>query len=155
MMDLVGVWAGSNDAGDRRGARPDVGAAKSGDPVATRVLVVDDDPSILATVRDILLAEGYEVEAAGTGAQAISLVQTWRPALVLLDMRMPVMDGWAVARAIRALTSDLPIVVMTAAENAARWAEEIAADGYLAKPFQLDDLLRCVARFGREGRPQN
>ena len=154
MMSVVGVWAGSNDAGDRRDQRPPASAGETGDRIRTRVLVVDDDASILATVEEILLAEGYEVMTAAGGAQAVSLARSWRPTLVLLDMRMPGVDGWAVARELRASGAGVPIVVMTAAENAARWADEIAADGYLAKPFHLDDLLRCIERF-REGRPQN
>ncbi len=118
------------------------------------VLVVDDDPAILATVHDILASEGWDVTAVETGAEAVARVRERRPALVLLDMRMPGMDGWAVARAVHADAPGLPIVVMTAAENAAAWAAEVAADAYLAKPFQLDDLLRVVERFrGGPSRP--
>jgi CheY-like chemotaxis protein len=153
-LHVTAIWLGSDDPSDPRRARPAEGAAESGDRVSTRVLVVDDDPSILATVHEILVAEGYDVVAASGGAEAIALSRTWRPTLVLLDMRMPVVDGWAVARAMREIAPGVPIVVMTAAENAKRWAEEIAAEGYLAKPFQLDDLLRCVERF-RGGQRSN
>jgi DNA-binding response OmpR family regulator len=67
-------------------------------------------------------------------------------------MRMRGVDGWAVARDVRSFSDDIPIVVMSAAENAGRWAEEIGANGYLAKPFQLDELLTCVQRFIRRAR---
>ncbi len=118
------------------------------------MLVVDDDPAILATVQDILSSEGWDVTAVDSGAEAIARARERRPALMLLDMRMPGIDGWAVARAVHEDVPGLPIVVMTAAENAAAWAAEVAADAYIAKPFQLDDLLRVVERFrGGSSRP--
>jgi DNA-binding response OmpR family regulator len=66
---------------------------------------------------------------------------------VLLDMRMPTLDGWGFASAMRDRGLKYPVVVVTAAENARAWAQEIGADAYLAKPFQLRDLLRVVERF--------
>ncbi len=112
-----------------------------------RVLVVDDDPAILATVSDILDNEGYPVETAQNGAEALAAVQRNLPSLVLLDMRMPVVDGWEFARRLREAGVDLPILVMTAAQNARRWADEIGAAGYLAKPFDLTELLQAVERL--------
>ena len=113
----------------------------------SRVLVVDDDPSIVAVVSEILRAEGHDVVTAANGAEALVLVDD--SSLILLDMRMPVLDGWGFARAFRATGKRMPIVVMTAAENARRWADEIGADGYLAKPFELDTLISTVERFAR------
>jgi CheY-like chemotaxis protein len=113
------------------------------------ILVVDDDPGIRQTVREILDLEGYPVETAADGAEALRAVERHRPSLVLLDMRMPQLDGWGFARAARERGLALRIVVMTAAENARRWAEEIGADGYVAKPFELDELLRAVERVRR------
>jgi CheY-like chemotaxis protein len=113
------------------------------------ILVVDDDPGIRQTVREILDLEGYPVETAADGAEALRAVERSEPSLVLLDMRMPQLDGWGFARALRARGLTLPIVVMTAAENAGRWAEEIGADGYVAKPFELDELLGEVERVRR------
>ena len=107
--------------------------------------MVDDDPSIVAVVSDILVAEGHEVVSAENGAEA--LMKADGEALVLLDMRMPVLDGWGFAREFRASGKRSPIVVMTAAENARRWAEEIGAEGYLAKPFEIDALIAAVERY--------
>ncbi len=104
--------------------------------------MVDDDPSIVAVVSEILVAEGHEVVSAENGADALEKVNG--EGLVLLDMRMPVLDGWGFAREFRALGRRCPIVVMTAAENARRWAEEIGAEGYLAKPFDIDSLIAVV-----------
>jgi CheY-like chemotaxis protein len=111
------------------------------------ILVVDDDLSIRHTVSEILEMEGYAVVTASDGAEALAMVEQSRPALVLLDMRMPVMDGWGFARAVQARGFQLPILVMTAAQDARRWAQEIGADGYLAKPFDLLDLLNAVERL--------
>src|SRR5437763_1381023 len=74
------------------------------------ILVVDDDPSILAVVSQILDFEGYPVQTATDGAEALAAVNTQRPSLVLLDMRMPVLDGWGFARALAARGEQLPIV---------------------------------------------
>jgi DNA-binding response OmpR family regulator len=114
------------------------------------ILVVDDDPSIRQTVRDILDLEGYAVETAADGREALTAVERREPSLVLLDMRMPELDGWGFARAIRERGIQLPILVMTAAENARSWADEIAADGYVAKPFELEELLAAVERIRRD-----
>jgi CheY-like chemotaxis protein len=147
-MDL---WAGGPP---RDGVPPPSSTARpqaGGDGHQNTVLVVDDDTSILDTVSSILSGEGYDVVSAATGEEALAAVARNQPLLILLDMRMPVMDGWAVARALRKQGSDVPIVVMTAAESAKRWADEVGAEGYLAKPFGLDDLLAAVARFKRPG----
>ena len=148
---IVQIWAGVGNGTKDGGVRPSGGAGKSGERAGTRVLVVDDDPSILDTVSSILSSEGFQVMAAGGGEQALTMLASWHPTLVLLDMRMPFIDGWAVARSMRESGSKVPIVVMTAAESAERWADEIGAAGHLAKPFGLDELISCVEEhMGRE-----
>jgi CheY-like chemotaxis protein len=114
---------------------------------STPILVIDDDPSILSTVSDILEFEGFPVATASNGAEGLRCVEQARPALVLLDMRMPVVDGWEFARLLRQRGITLPIIVMTAAQDARRWAQEIGANGYLAKPFDLTDLVDTVNRL--------
>lgn len=108
------------------------------------ILVVDDDEAILDVVADVLRFEGYPVETASDGVAALDAVERGRPALVLLDMRMPRLDGWGFARTLRERGIELPILVMTAARDAAGWAEEIGAQGYLAKPFDIGELLDAV-----------
>ncbi|MBV9279441.1 MAG: response regulator [Chloroflexi bacterium] len=110
------------------------------------ILVVDDDPTILMTVAEFLDMEGYTVETAANGEEALQTVESARPSLVLLDMRMPVLDGWGFARALKERGRQLPILVMTAAQDARQWAEEVGAVGYVAKPFDLMDLLTAVER---------
>lgn len=148
---MIWVWAGHEGRGGGAGPRAS-GTGKAGERAGSRVLVVDDDPSILDTVTSILSSEGFEVMSASGGEQALGLLSSWHPTLVLLDMRMPIMDGWAVARAMHESGSRVPIVVMTAAESAKKWADEIGAAGHLAKPFLLDELIECVERFS-QGRP--
>jgi CheY-like chemotaxis protein len=111
------------------------------------ILVVDDDASIRATIQEILEFEGYPVQTATNGAEALRAVEHRRPSLVLLDMRMPVLDGWGFIAGLRQRGMALPVLVMTAAQDSRRWAEDVGAAGYLAKPFELSDLLAAVERL--------
>ena len=112
------------------------------------VLVVDDDEGIRAIVCAALEFDGYRVVAAEDGAVGLAALAHLEVCLVLLDMRMPNVDGWEFSRRYRAGAGPTaPIVVMTAAENATEWCLEIAADGCLPKPFDLDDLSVLVTRF--------
>jgi two-component system chemotaxis response regulator CheY len=111
-----------------------------------RVLVVEDEPAIRDFVSMVLDSQGYNVSTAANGAVALEQVHREPVNLILLDMRMPVMDGWTFARAYRAASGPhAPIVVLTAAQDAADRAAQIEAEGFLGKPFDLDDLLRVVA----------
>jgi two-component system, chemotaxis family, chemotaxis protein CheY len=148
---MMGLWAGGPPRGEGPSSREMARPRAGGDGQQNTVLVVDDDTSILDTVSSILSGEGYDVVSASTGQEALAAVARKQPLLILLDMRMPVMDGWAVARALREQGINVPIVVMTAAESAKRWADEVGAEGYLAKPFGLDELLTTVERFRTRG----
>jgi DNA-binding response OmpR family regulator len=137
---------------DRRqgGGRP--GAAATPRPAAEEgpvgpILIVEDDPALLAAVSEALEDEGYAVVAVRHGRAALEAILRRRPSLVLLDMRLPIMNGWELARELRAREIHLSIVVMTAAQDAAAWAAEIGAAGHLAKPFDLHDLLATVERL--------
>jgi len=91
--------------------------------------------SILHLVADILRDEGYAVELARNGREALDVIaRREEPALIVLDMRMGVIDGWEFARMLRAQQLGPPILVMTAARSARQWAEDIDAVGYLASP---------------------
>ena len=110
-----------------------------------RVLVVDDEDDIRGIVSEVLADEGYEVATAPHGAAALDLAGAECPGVILLDMRMPVMNGWQFAQAYRRMPGPhAPIVVMTAASDASAWCAEIGANACLPKPFDLDDLLRVV-----------
>jgi CheY-like chemotaxis protein len=120
-------------------------------PTPKQVLVVDDEEGIRDILDLILSVEGYEVLTASHGAAALSLLDRACPAVILLDMKMPVMDGWEFARVYRGRPGrHAPIVVLTAAVDAAQRAAEVAAADYLGKPCRLDDLVRIVARLADE-----
>ena len=120
----------------------------SGGAAEPCVLVVDDDPDIRLIVRETLEDEGCTVAEAPDGAAALEIARREQPAVILLDMKMPVMDGWTFAAAYRELPQPrAPVVVITAAQDAATRAVEVGADAHLGKPFDLDDLLRVVGRF--------
>lgn len=108
------------------------------------ILIVDDDDGIRSLVRDVLTDLDYVTRGAEHGRAALEIAIEDRPALVLLDMRMPVMDGWEFARRLRESVGEVPIIVMTAARDAAAWAAEVSAQAFLPKPFDLDRLVEVV-----------
>jgi CheY-like chemotaxis protein len=115
---------------------------------AHRVLVVDDDAAIRQFIQMALEGQGYEVTTAEDGREALAAAHRAPPRVILLDMRMPVMDGWAFTRAYRATPPPhAPIVVLTAARDAAESAGDVDADAFLAKPFNLRELLGLVGRL--------
>lgn len=115
----------------------------------TRVLLVDDDASIRELVPAALRAEGHEVRCAADGAAALRELESYTPDVILLDMRMPGMDGWEFSRAYRARPGQrAPVIVFSAARDAREWAAAVQADGVLDKPFELDELYALVQRFG-------
>ena len=112
------------------------------------ILVVDDDVTIAMTIESFLIEEGYTVVIAHNGKEALERVEESSPVVILLDMKMPVMDGWAFASAYRQLAGPhAPIIVMTAAHDSRQRASEIAADGFIPKPFDLDELLALIRRY--------
>lgn len=120
---------------------------------ATEVLVVDDDPDLVELVLVVLEQAGFQARSASNGREALDAVEEHKPALILLDMLMPVMDGWACAKELREKYGhDVKIIVVTAAEHARAWAEEVDADGVVAKPFDIRGLLGTVRELTAEGR---
>lgn len=121
-------------------------------PSRRSVLVVEDDSDIRELISDFLTLEGFDVRSVSNGAAALRSVESEPPTVILLDMRMPVMDGWEFAREIRARGLTVPIIVMTAAQDARKSAEEIEAISFLEKPFDLADLTRLIESAAREKR---
>jgi CheY-like chemotaxis protein len=114
--------------------------------MAGNILIVDDDQSIRFTVNEILEDEGYVVEAASDGLDALARLDGFFPALILLDIAMPRMDGYEFADRLRALGlhERIPIVVLTADERARQKTERIGAVAYIRKPFSVEGLLEVV-----------
>ena len=122
-------------------------------PAAARVLVVDDDTYIRDVVAQLLASEGYAVEEAANGAEALRIVTETarRPDLILLDLMMPVMDGWEFARRLQEHRPrlDIPIIVLSAARLPADRLGVTGAEAVLAKPFDLDELLEHVEQWAQ------
>jgi CheY-like chemotaxis protein len=111
------------------------------------VLVIEDDPTLARVVASALEDEGYPVVVARDGAEALALAAARPPRLILLDMRMPRMNGWEFAAAYRAgASAPAPIVVMTAGRDAAQKARDVAAADFIVKPFDLDQVIEIVER---------
>lgn len=113
------------------------------------VLVVDDDPAIVGFVEMALSDEGYRVETASNGREALEEIEKDKPSVILLDLTMPVMNGYEFFTELKKRRNGsgmIPVVVMTAGQRAKEAANEMGASGYLPKPFQLDDLIECVEK---------
>jgi len=117
-----------------------------------QILVVEDDASIRGLVSDLLRDDGYQVSEACNGAEALDAVREQRPDLIVLDLMMPVMDGWTFVEECRREPGfdDVPIVVTSASHDLPRTAERLRSLGVrtcLAKPFDVDGLLALVERY--------
>lgn len=112
-----------------------------------RVLVVEDDTAIVDFVRAALEDEGYAVASAKHGAVALEIAETFRPDVILLDLRMPIMDGWSFVEHYRRKVSDPgSIVLLSGVHESREIAENLRADAVLPKPVDLDVLLATVHR---------
>jgi DNA-binding NarL/FixJ family response regulator len=117
--------------------------------MAKQLLVVDDDPSLLLAVSETLRAEGYEVVTARRGAEALVRVAESLPDLIISDIRMPGMDGYALVRNLRSAprTRLVPIVFLTAKDETADRVTgfRTGVDAYLTKPFEPEELVAVVS----------
>ncbi|WP_042413087.1 response regulator transcription factor [Streptacidiphilus anmyonensis] len=111
-----------------------------------RVLVVDDEPALRDALESSLAFEGYEVLTASDGLEALDAVAEEQPDLVLLDIMMPRMDGLTAVRRLRGRGDTVPVLMLTARDAVGDRVTglDVGADDYLAKPFELDELLARV-----------
>jgi two-component system OmpR family response regulator len=121
-------------------------------PVA-RILVVDDEPNIADLLSAALRFEGYDVGVAGTGAEALEMVRSYRPNLVMLDVMLPDLDGNEVSRRLRQQGEQVPIVFLTARDTTEDKVEGLAmGDDYVTKPFSIEELMARVGAILRRAR---
>jgi len=110
------------------------------------VLVIEDDADLAEMIEVVLESEGYEVRTAVNGKEALKVLGEWRPDVILLDLKMPVMDGWTFLA--RQQTDpelvQIPVIVMSAYYNLRGGSKRVPAAEVLAKPFQIKDLLSKV-----------
>ena len=106
-----------------------------------RIMVVDDDPDLRELLFTALADEGFEVVPAANGEEALGLLRTFRPDVIVLDLMMPVMDGWQFANELKARDEDIPIVLLSAARDLKNHAREMNAADVIEKPFDLSELI--------------
>ena len=116
--------------------------------MAKTILIVEDDPNISELVQMYLEKEGYNTRIASDGGQGLDLFRQLRPDLVLLDIMLPVMDGWSVLRTIRQ-DSKTPVIMLTAKGETNDKVQGLkqGADDYLTKPFEMKELLANLEEY--------
>ena len=128
--------------------------------MSQKVLVVEDDSNIAELLRLYLQKDGFEVSHAADGGKAVEMAREIQPDLVLLDIMLPVMDGWQVCRELRK-TMKMPIIMLTAKGETEDKVSglEMGADDYIVKPFEVKELLARVhavlRRTGDDGKPKS
>src|SRR5919106_1836616 len=112
-----------------------------------KVLIADDEPPILQLLETNLGLEGYETRTANNGREALDVIKEFHPDVVLLDVMMPVMDGWDVLRYMTDSKIDVRVILVSAKahDNDRLMGWELGCDEYITKPFDLDELLARVA----------
>jgi len=120
---------------------------------AQTILLVDDEPSILQLSRMYLEREGFEIQSADDGLQALQAIERLKPALLVLDVMLPGLDGFEVCRRLRAANNPLPIIMLTARDEDIDkiLGLELGADDYLTKPFNPRELVARVKAILRRG----
>jgi two-component system, OmpR family, alkaline phosphatase synthesis response regulator PhoP len=135
------------------GRMPENSLAMEDGGKVSRVLVVDDDPDVVAICSLVLESEGYEVAAALNGSEAVDKVKKGEGEIdvVLLDVMMPVIDGLTVCKMVKRdpRTRDLPVIIMSASEVLREKGVACHADAVIPKPFDIDRLVDTVGQFAQ------
>src|SRR5947208_12401057 len=143
---MPSAWRISAASQEPHRKRADTRAMNSTTPSAHRVLVVDDEPNIVDVISMALRFQGFDVESAGTGSQALAAVNDFRPHLIVLDVMLPDMEGFDVANRLGAQRSRVPIIFLTArdaTEDKIRGLS-LGGDDYVTKPFSLEELVARI-----------
>ena len=125
-----------------------------------KILVIEDDVNIAELIRLYLEKEGFEISIANDGGKGVSEFERWKPDLVLLDIMLPVLDGWGVCREIRGV-SKTPIIMLTAKGETLDKVNglEMGADDYIVKPFEPKELIARIhavmRRYGEDDRQKS
>src|ERR1700740_2703642 len=108
-----------------------------------RVLVVDDEPGIVDVISMALRPHGFDVSSVDTGARALAEARDWRPHAMVLDVMLPDMEGFEVARRLSAQRADIPILSLSARDNTSDKIRGLTTGGddYVTKPFSLEELM--------------
>lgn len=125
-----------------------------------RILVVDDEPTLVRLMEFILAKQGHDMLAATNGEDALAMIRSERPDLVLLDIMMPRIDGYEVARTVRADSElrDIPIIMLSAKaqDHDIQKGIEVGVDEYITKPFAPEQLVHVVNEYlARRAAPES
>ena len=116
-----------------------------------KILIIDDEPDILRAAKVRLMSFGYEVITARDGSDIVNLVQKNMPDLILLDLRLPHMDGDKICVILKAddKLKTIPVIIFTASSDptTSKKVKDSGAEGYLIKPFDTEDLLQTIKKF--------
>lgn len=120
--------------------------------MGARVLLIEDDPDVAGLMETVLETEGFSTKHVPNGAEALAYLHALSPgtfpSVILLDIKMPVMNGREFVRRMReASLPNIPIVVVTASQSAPKVASEIGADAWLTKPFDITELASIARRY--------
>lgn len=126
--------------------------------MTNHILIVEDDPDILSSLAEVIREEGYEVETAANGYQALAKLEAAMPDLIFLDLMMPLMDGWKFMETARQRFPDVVarVVLLSAVKGLPEEAGKMGVREFLAKPFDLEDVTRVTHRLcpmGNERQP--
>lgn len=119
-------------------------ALESPTPRPLRVLVVDDEPQVRLLLEEVLAADGFDVEGASDGREALTVFHQRRPDLLLTDLKMPGMDGWELSEHVRMIAPRLPIVIFTAFGTAFEHQAQARGVVLLHKPMSTAELIRVI-----------
>ena len=114
------------------------------------ILIVDDDPLLSEAIATALELHGFSTREADNGRAGLAAIEATSPAIVLLDLRMPVLDGEGVLRDLAARGIDLPVVLMSADDEAEKIAKKYGVAAYLKKPIAIPRLMAAIAACGRK-----
>ena len=124
-----------------------------------KILLIDDDFSIRLPIEQLLANNGYEVKTSEDGFEAVSLLSSYCPDMIISDVSMPKLDGWDLCDNIRKnpSTKDMPIIILTGKQGNVDelMSYERGANAYISKPFKDQDLLDTIKQIFKDGSPDN
>ncbi len=136
---------------------PEASGATQQPAAKPKILIVDDEPQILQVLQNALLKQGFEVIVSTDGLEGLNLARTRSPALVILDLHLPKMDGHAICKMLKSdqRYKQTPVLMLTASVEAEdrEWASKSGADAYANKPFDLQQILTTINALLAARRP--
>jgi len=115
-----------------------------------RILIAEDSELLRDATATALRLAGCRVDTASNGVEALERIKKRRPDVLILDVRMPLLDGFGVSRSLAEQGMDIPIILMTANEQGEEWARQIGAQAFLRKPFSTQELIHTIETLDQD-----